>query len=99
MEEKEADMGCWHGHGHGYGPGYYRPAPRGCRGPVDEYELYGWYEDVNWPLRRRYGERASEGGSREASLEMQLEELREEMRRIEAVLAGLPRPSSGGTAE
>jgi hypothetical protein len=47
MEAKEADMGCWHGHGHGYGPGYYRPAPRGCYGPVDEYELYGWYEDVN----------------------------------------------------
>jgi hypothetical protein len=99
MEAKEADMGCWHGHGHGYGPGYYRPAPRGCYGPVDEYELYGWYEDVNWPLRRRYGERASERGSRAASLEMQLEELREEMRRIEAALAELPRPSSGSTAE
>jgi hypothetical protein len=30
---------------------------------------------------------------------MQLEELREEMRRIEAALAELPRPSSGSTAE
>jgi hypothetical protein len=40
-------MGCWHGHGHGCGPGCYRPAARGCCGPVDEYDLYGWYEDVN----------------------------------------------------
>jgi hypothetical protein len=99
MEAKEAEMGCWHGYGHGCGPGYYRLAPRGHCGPVDEYELYGWYEDVNWPLRRRYGERASEPRSRETALEMQLEELREEMRRIEAVLAGIQRPSSGSTAE
>jgi hypothetical protein len=99
MQAKEADMGCWHGYGHGCGPGYYRLAPRDHCGPIDEYELSGWYEDVHWPLRRRYGERAGERGAREASLEMQLEELREQMRRIEAALEGIRRSESGSTAE
>jgi hypothetical protein len=89
-------MGCWHGYGHGCGPVYHGPAPRGYCGPVDDYE---WYEDVHWPLRRRYRERAGERESREVSLEMRLEELREEMRRIESALADLPRSTSGGAAE
>ena len=89
-------MGCWHGHGHGCGPVYYGPAPRSWCGPFDEYD---WYEDVNWPLRRRFGERAGERESREASLEMRLEALREEMRRMEAALADLARPSSERAAE
>ncbi len=89
-------MGCWHGYGHGCRPVYYGPAPRVYYGPVDEGD---WYEDVNWPLRRRDRERAGERESREASLEMRLEELREELRRVEAALADLPRPTSGGAAE
>lgn len=89
-------MGCWHGYGHGCGPVYYGPAPRGYYGPADEGD---WYEDVNWPLRRRSRGRAGERESREVSLEMRLEELREEMRRIEAALADLPRATSGGAAE
>lgn len=91
-------MGCWHGHGygHGCGPGYYVPAPRGYHGPVDEYD---WYEDVSWPLRHRDRERAGERESRGASLEMRLEELREEVRRLEAALADLPPSARRGTAE
>jgi hypothetical protein len=90
-------MGCWHGHGsgHGCGPGYHGPAPRGWYGPVDECD---WYDDVDWPLRRARA-RTGDQGTRAASLEGRLEDLREELRRLEAALADLPRPSSGGTAE
>ncbi len=83
-------MGCWHGHGHGCGPGYYWPVPRGSY-PPEESE---WFGDVNWPLRRRYRERASERTLRVDDLEMRLDELREEMRRIEAALVDLRRPAA-----
>jgi len=87
-------MGCWHAYGHGCGPGWHWPAPRSC-GPYDEYD---WYEDVSWPLRRRHRGRADASGARRASLEMRLDDLREEMRRIEAALADLRRaPGEGGS--
>lgn len=79
-------MGCRHDYYHGCGPGYYWPVPRGFY-PPDEYD---WYDDVNWPLRRRHRER----GERADALEMRLDELREEMRRIETALADLRRPAS-----
>ena len=95
-------MGCWHGHGYGHGcaratgPGYYGPAPRGWYGPVDEDD---WYEDVNWPLRRRGRGRPVEPEVRAATLEARLEDLREELRRVEAALADLPKRSSEGPSE
>jgi hypothetical protein len=63
--------------------------PRGWYGPVDERD---WYEDVNWPLRRRAFERPRDRETRAASLEESLNELREELRRVEAALADLGRP-------
>ena len=91
-------MGCWHGHGygHGCGPGYYWPAPRGWYGPVDEDD---WYEDVNWPLRRRGRGRPIDPEMRAATLETRLEELREELRRVEAALDDLVKPSAAGPSE
>lgn len=96
MQAKEGDVSCWHGHGHGCGPVYHGSAPRGWRGPVDEYDVY---EDVDWPRRRRFRERAGERDSPEASLEMRLQVLHEEIQRMEAALADLARPSRAGTAE
>ena len=89
-------MGCWHGHGsgHGCGPGYCGP-PRGWYGPVDECDRY---DDVDRRLRRPFRERAGERRSGEESLEARLEDLREELRRVESALADLSRPSTGGTA-
>ena len=89
-------MGCWHGHGHGCGPGPYWPAPRGWYGPVDEYD---WYDDVNWPMRRRARERPADRETRAASLEARLQVLREELRRMEAALADLAEPTSAGPSE
>ena len=87
-------MGCWHGHG--CGPAYCGPAPRGWYGPVDEYE---WREDADWPLRRRVRERPDDRDMRAASLEARFDELREELRRVEAALENLSRPSGGGPSE
>jgi hypothetical protein len=91
-------MGCWHGpgYGHGCGPGHYWPPPRGWYAPVDEDE---WYEDVNWPMRRRARGRPVDPELRAASLETRLEELREELRRVEAALADLARSPSGSPSE
>ena len=93
-------MGCWHdhgyGHGHGCGPGYHWPPPRGWYGPVDEDD---WYEDVNWPMRRRTRRRSVDPGAQAAALVERLEDLREELRRVEAALADLPRPASGAPSE
>jgi hypothetical protein len=96
IEAKEADMGCWHGHGygHGCGPGYDWPSPRGWYGPADERD---WYADMDRRSRRRFLERADEGGSREAALEARLDDLRDELRRVEAALADLQGPASVGT--
>ena len=80
-------MGCWHG----CGPYHYWPAPRGRYGPVDEED---WYEDVSWPLRRRARERPVDRDTRMATLEATLAELRDELRRVEAALADLARPST-----
>jgi hypothetical protein len=87
-------MGCWHGHGHGCGP-YYGPVHRGYCGPVYEDD---WYEDVNWPLRRRGRARSADPEMRAAALEERLEELREELQRVEAALEGLARPASGAAS-
>ena len=79
-------MGCWHGCGHYCG----WPSPHGWYGPpMAESD---WPEETAWPVRRRYRrgqpidpERAA------ASLEARLEELRVELRRVEAALADLRR--------
>lgn len=89
-------MGCWHGHGHGCSPGGYWATPRGWYGPVDEDD---WYEEVNWPMRRRPRARPVGREMRTASLEARLEELREELRHVEAALDDLVKPSTAGPSE
>jgi hypothetical protein len=90
-------MGCWHGYGHGCGPGpYYWPAHRGYYGPAYEDD---WYEDVNWPMRRRGRARSGDPELRAAALEERLEELRDELQRVEAALEGLARPASGAASK
>lgn len=84
-------MGCWHEHGHGCGPGHGWPAPRGRCAP-DEID---WYDDVNWPLRRRSRGRPGERATREDALETRLDDLQAEIRHIEELLADLRRASSG----
>ena len=85
-------MGCWHGHGHGY----CGPAPRRWNGPMDEYETY---EDVSWPRRRRVrGEAGADPGARMTSLEARLDDLDEELRRIETALNRLAGPTTGGAS-
>ncbi len=76
-------MGCWHGW-HGCGPWYGGPYGRGWYEPVE------WYEEPGWPIRRR--NRRSRQLDREAAaeeLDARLDELREEVRRMEADLASL----------
>jgi hypothetical protein len=62
--------------------------PRGSYGPIDEHDCY---EDVNWPLRRRARARPGDRDMRAASLDERLDELREELRRVEAALADFGR--------
>jgi len=78
-------MGCWHG----CGPVHCGPVPRGWYGPIDEDD---WYEDVSWPPRRRARARPGDREMRAASLDERLDQLREELRRVEAALADLGRP-------
>jgi hypothetical protein len=78
-------MGCWHG----CGPVHCGPSRRGWYGPADED---GWYEDVRWPMRHQSTSPPDDRGMREAALEARLDELREDLRRVEAALAGLVRP-------
>lgn len=87
-------MGCWHGYGHGCSPGPCWPVPP----PRDWYDLpdEDGYDDANWPLRRRARRRPLDRDAGAARLEAQLAELREEMRRVEAVLEKLRRPESTG---
>jgi hypothetical protein len=89
-EAKEADMGCWHG----CGPWYGWPPPRGWYGPPPEEAE--WYEEEDWPMRRRRHrrERSSEGETSTASLEARLDELHAELRRVELALDELRRPPS-----
>jgi hypothetical protein len=88
MEAKEADMGCWHGHGSWCG----WPLPRGWYGePADEP---GWFEEQGWPVRpRRYRRERPVGRETAASLETRLDELRDELGRVEAALGELRRPA------
>ena len=67
---------------HGCGPVHCGPMPQGWYSPVGKHD---WYEDVNWPLRRRARD------MRAASLDGTLDKLREELRRAEAALADLGR--------
>jgi len=73
-------MGCWHG----CGPVHCGPTPPGWYGPAAEDDSY---QDVNWALRRRARARPGNREMRAASLEERLNELREELRRVEAALA------------
>jgi hypothetical protein len=77
-------MGCWHG----CGPVHCEPMPRGWYRPIDEHD---WYEEVNWPLRRRARARPGDREMPAASLDERLDQLREELRRVEAALADFSR--------
>lgn len=76
-------MSCghgWHGcgpwHGGPYGPGWYDP--------VDVYE------EADWPIRRRSRRyRRLERETAPAELEARLDELRDEIHRVEAELVSL----------
>ena len=75
-------MGCWHGN-HGCGPWHAPVYGRGWYDPVD------WFEE-DWPVRRssrsrRRADREAAGGA----LEARIDELREEVRRLEVELADL----------
>jgi hypothetical protein len=75
-------MSCWHGHD--CGPWHGGPCGPGWWGPRD------WYEDVDRPLPRRYRRSAgSAGGTSADELEVRLEAVLEEVRRLETELAGL----------
>jgi hypothetical protein len=83
-------MGCWHG----CGPWHGWPPPRGWYGPpTDESE---WLEEERLLRRPRPRRGVSEPSA--ASLEARLDELRDELERVEAALAGLGRPT-GETPE
>jgi hypothetical protein len=76
-------MSCGHGW-HGCGPWAYGP----YAGP--RYEPADWYEEADWPLRgraRRY--RAMEHDAAPEALEARVDELRDEIRRLEAELVNL----------
>ena len=84
-------MSCWHGW-HGCGPCYGPPHGRGWYGPAD------WLEEADRPIRRRY--RRYPRLDREAAAEElaeRLEELREEVHRVEAELADLREPVTEGS--
>lgn len=82
-------MGCWHGHGSHCG----WPPPRGWYGPpVSEQE---WFDEQDWPVRRRSSrrERPIDPESTVRSLEVRLDELREELRHVEAALGEMRGPA------
>jgi hypothetical protein len=87
-------MGCWHGCGsrHGW------PPPQGWYGPMRESEWYDWDEDDR-PPRRRLHRREVPGDSEmtAATLEVRLEELRDELRRVEGAIASLRRGNDEAT--
>ena len=79
-------MGCWHDwhDWHGCGPSYGVPYGRGWSEPAD------WYEEREWPARRR--DRRLQRLDPEMAvgeLESRLDELRDEMRRVESELTNL----------
>ena len=71
-------MGCWHGAVSSTAG----PRRASCYDPADVDDRY---PDVIWPRRRRA--RPEDREMRAASLEERLDELREELRRVEAALA------------
>jgi hypothetical protein len=86
-------MSCGHGW-HSCGPWSGPPYSRGWYGPPD------WYEEADWPIRgrsRRYRRPDPETAAEE--LETRLEELREEVRRVEAELGHLVRPDHAAAGE
>ena len=79
-------MGCWHGHASWC-------TPWGCYGPsIDEA---AWFAEQDWPVRRpRYRrERPVDPESTVRSLEARLDELRDELRRVEAALGEMHGPA------
>ena len=88
-------MGCWHG-GHGCGPWHGGPYSPGW------YEPAEWYEEADRPIRRRSrGYRRPERETVPEDLEMRLDELRDEIRRVENELVSLRRSdeAAAGTTE
>jgi hypothetical protein len=86
-------MSCGHGW-HGCGPWYGPPYGRGWYGTPD------WYEEEYPPIRGR--SRRSRGRDPEAAadeLEERLENLRGEVRRIEAELANVSRSGQAAPGE
>ncbi len=82
-------MGCWHGHGH---RGCYDwPSPRGWYGPG--------YEDLDdepdWVPRRRSRVRSTVDEAGTAQADARLDEMGEQLRRLEAVIAELAKSRSG----
>lgn len=78
-------MGCGHGGhgGHGCGPIYGVQYDRGWCDSGD------WYGEADWPIRRRYRRSRRLGPQAAAEdLEARLDELRLEVRRVEAELMG-----------
>jgi len=85
-------MSCWHGW-HGCGPAYGWPGSWRGYGPPDVEP--DWCEDVSWPMpRRRRRERPADRETAVSSLEARLEELRAELRRVEAALEEIQRPGA-----
>lgn len=83
-------MSCWHG---GCGSWHGWPPPRGWYGPpVDEADLYE-FEERQTGRRRRRRERPMESEAATASLEARLDELQDQLRRVEAALSELRRTS------
>lgn len=87
-------MGCWHGHG----PWCDWPPPRGWYGP--SLGASEWSDESSWPGRRRRERRdaAADRPSAAQSLEARLDELRDEIARVEADLTELRR-SAGQAAD
>jgi len=83
-------MGCWYGCGHCRA----WPSPHGWYGPpMAEPD---WPEETAWPVRPRYRRRQPIDPERAAAaLEARLEELRDELRQVEAALAEMRRAEGG----
>ncbi len=79
-------MGCWHDRydRHGCGPWHGAAYDRGWYEPIDSYA------DLDWPARRaRRRLRRPEREADVEGLEARLDDLREEIRRVEEELGGL----------
>jgi hypothetical protein len=76
-------MGCWHGwhDGHGCASWHRIPYDRGWYEPVD------YYDDADWPMRRRRPTARRGSGEAQELIEARLDALRDEVSRLEADLA------------